>query len=149
MKISYLKIIALFMFIGFGAFAQKTPPNAARVILDTKGVGEYHTIKELEILQKGVLTDLYVERVKIITNVFPYIGLTTKPGVTLKDVGIEETEEIVKKFDDEKLSKVNYLSGNSAYMKKMLQYADKGDIIKAIVFFEDVLKKLSKGGVEE
>ena len=148
MKISYLKIIALFMFISLGAFAQKGSPAGQRVIIDTRGV-DYHTLKELESANKGQLMDWYCDRIKVLINVLPYMGNATKVGVTLKDAGINETPEIGKLFDEERTNKNNFISSNAIYMKQMLQFADKGDIIKAIMFFEEILQKQNKGGAED
>ena len=147
MKISYLKIIALFMFISFGAFAQKPVANQARVIIDTRGI-DFHTLKELELMQKGVLMDLYVDRVKVLINVLPYIGIADKPGVTLKDIGIIETEQVIKDYDNEKNGRGNFVAANATYIKQMLQFGEKANIIKAILFYENFLTKL-KGGTEE
>lgn len=143
MKLNYLSFVLFFMLISVSANAQK--PITQKPVINIRGIGTYHSLKELEGLLKGELISLYLERIKIIINIVPYVGITNKPGVTLKDLGIPETVENVKALDRETENKNLFVNTSYDFMTTMLPYSDKGTIIQGILFYEDVLKKIHSG----
>ena len=56
-------------------------------------IEKYHNQAELEKMGKIELTNLYIERVKVLSEVLPYIALSKDPaGAKLEDLGIPETK---------------------------------------------------------
>lgn len=143
MKLNYLPFVLFFMLISVSVNAQK--PVAQKPVINIRGIGTYHSLKELEGLLKGELITLYIERIKIIVNIVPYVGMTNKPGVTLKDLGIPETVENLKALDRETENKNLFVATNYDFLITMLPYSDKSSIIQGILFYEDVLKKIHSG----
>ena len=143
MKSNYLKLLPLFLLLTLSAVAQK--PVAAKPIINIRGIGAYHSLKELEGMQKGELKTLYQERIKILINIMPYIAITNKPGVTLKDLGVPESIDNVKGLDKETENRNLFISGTAEFLDNMLSYSDKISIINGILFYEDVLKKIHSG----
>lgn len=143
MKLNYLPFVLFFMLVSINVNAQK--PVAQKPVINIRGIGTYHSLKELEGLLKGELITLYLERIKIIVNIVPYVGITNKPGVTLKDLGIPETVENVKALDRETENKNLFVSTSYEFLTTMLPYSDKSSIIQGILFYEDVLKKIHSG----
>ncbi len=143
MKLNYASFVLFFMLTSIAVNAQK--PVTQKPIINIRGIGTYHSLKELEGLLKGELITLYLERIKIIINIVPYVGITNKPGVTLKDLGIPETIENVKALDREFENKNLFVSTSFDFITTMLPYSDKSSIIQGILFYEDVLKKIHSG----
>ena len=143
MKLKYASFVLFFMLTSIAVNAQK--PVTQKPIINIRGIGTYHSLKELEGLLKGELITLYLERIKIIINIVPYVGITNKPGVTLKDLGIPETIENVKALDREFENKNLFVSTSFDFITTMLPYSDKSSIIQGILFYEDVLKKIHSG----
>lgn len=137
MKKIYLVIIALFMLTSFEATAQK---NGPQVIINLRGIKKYHDRKELESMTKGQLMPLYIERVKILFSVIQYFGITSKSGVTFTDLGIPASKENVKALDTEVENRNLFLTNNEQFLTAILPYSDTSNIVKAILFYEEVLK---------
>jgi hypothetical protein len=119
-----------------------------KVVIDIRGIGTYHDRKELESMTKGQLLPLYVERVKILFSIIQYFGVTNKPGVTFTDLGIPTSKENVKALEAEVENRDNFLKNNEQFLTGILPYSDTSNIIKAILFYEEVLKLVHRVQVE-
>lgn len=106
---------------------------------------KYHTEDELKGLGKLELTQLYMERIKILTEVVPYLALQSKPGATLKEMGIPETPLNIEHVEKEVKNKGTYLSAVQNTLDDIIPYADKTNIIWSIMFFEEIIKKAEAG----
>ena len=144
MKINYLPIIALLLLFSFKGNSQ-TKPGSSKGIVDVRGLATYYQLKDLEAMNKGELKEHYKERLKILVGVIPYFGITTKVGVTMKDLGIPETPENVKTFEKERTNKDLYLASQVEFLDNFLTFSDKADIIKAIILYQDFLKTIYSG----
>lgn len=111
------------------------------IIPTTSNIKKYHELQELEVMNKGQLLVLYTERIKTLINILPYIALTTKPGVTVKDIGIplENNKSIIKQQEKTKA----FLDETIEFQKEITPYADKNDLIKSIIYYEDMLKGIN------
>jgi hypothetical protein len=109
-------------------------------------ISKYHTEEELKKLGKIELTQLYMERVKVITEIIPYLALHTKPGATLKELGIPENEINVKHMEKEVTNKNNYLNAVQETLDDIIPFADKVNIIWSILLYEDIIKKAESEG---
>ncbi|MBW1294466.1 hypothetical protein, partial [Aquimarina litoralis] len=63
---------------------------------NSKMINRFHTIDELQGLNKGELIELYLERTREIFVVLPYLSLSNKPGTSLSDIGIKEDSDNLK-----------------------------------------------------
>jgi hypothetical protein len=141
MKSFYIGLLSLFLFATNKVSAQKIIPP--KVIITIKGISQYHDLKQLQGMTKGQLIPLYKERVKILFNLFPYIGVTPKPGVTFTDLGIPSSKENVAALDDEILNRSQFIVNSEKFLDAILPYSDTLNIINAILFYEEILKNLS------
>lgn len=138
-KIIFISIILLS--VSTASFSQsKNAPQS--IISKTAIIKKYYDKKELSELPKGVLLDLCVERVGVLAKTLPYIALATKPGITMIDFGIPYNSEYSKAYESQESNTKDYLEITSDYQKKILPYSDKDDLIKAILFYENILKSL-------
>ncbi len=143
MKINYIKKAALFLLFSVSIYAQK--PVGQLPIINVRGVSKYSNLKDLEAMNKGELKALYLERVKILINIMPYMAITSKPGVTLKDLGVPESVENVSALKKETDNRALYLTSNAEFLDTIMSYSDKSVIITAILFLEETMKKIHSG----
>ncbi|SHG53931.1 hypothetical protein SAMN05443663_103126 [Flavobacterium defluvii] len=117
--------------------------NAPRSIISTTAlIRKYHDQKELSGMQKGELLELYIERIKVLVKTLPYIALVTKPGVTMADLGIPDDGDHKKILDAQAIGTTTFLDTTVEFQRKMMPYSDKGNLIAAILFYENTLKSL-------
>ncbi len=109
-------------------------------------IEKFHTEEELKKLGKIELTNLYLERVKVLTEIIPFLALHTKPGATLKEIGIPETETNIKHMEKEVANKKNYLGAVNETLDDIIPFADKVNIIWSILLYEDIIKKAESEG---
>ena len=128
------------------ALAQKG--DKPQVVINIRGISKYHDLKELKGMTKGQLIPLYVERVKILFSVIQYFGVSNKSGVTFTDLGIPTSKENIKALDSEIENRTLFLNNNEDFLKAILPYSDTDNIIKSILFYEEVLKLVHTIGVE-
>ena len=93
-------------------------------------------------MTKGKLLNLYIERIEVIVNILPNIAFATKPGVTMRTLGIPETKENKKALVENQDAAVNYFDSTVAFQRSILPYSDTRDLIAAILFYEETLKSL-------
>ncbi len=140
----FLFSISMFLVANI-SFAQKK--NASKnIIRDNVSISKYHDIEELQNMQKGELLDLYIERIDVLVKILPYIAFTTKPGVSMEDLGIPNNSDNRKTLESEFESTDDYLENSTEFQKKMLPYADTTNLISGILFFEETLKSLHEYG---
>ncbi len=149
------KLIAMLAFV-FGAtllFAQEeagAPATDVTYVSATAKIDKYHNEVDLEKLGKLELTELYLERVSVVTEIIPYLALHKNPaGATLADLGIPETKANVSRLEKEVKSKLAYLEAIRATLHDIIPYADKRNIIWSILFLEEVIHKIEKAAKAE
>jgi hypothetical protein len=134
----------LFMIFAIGNVNAQAKGKPKSIISTGSGIKKFHEKSELETMQKGALLDLYIERINTLVNYLPYIALTTKPGVTMQDVGIPESAENSKFLDAQKENTANFLNATVAFQRQMTPYADKGNLISSILYYESMLRELNQ-----
>jgi hypothetical protein len=72
----------------------------------------------------------------------PYIAFTTKPGVTMSDLGIPDNKDNQKALEDQFEAVNDFLKSSVEFQKQMLPYSDTKNLIAAILFYEETLKSL-------
>jgi len=112
---------------------------------NNKLINRFHTIDELQDLNKGALIDLYLERTREIFVVLPYLSLTNKPGTSLGDIGIKEDSDNIKivEKNNEIADRAFVYTTNT--IKELVPYSDTDKIIWSILYFEEMIKKMRLG----
>lgn len=105
-------------------------------------IAKFYLQRELESMKKGQLIDLYVERSNALSCSLHLIGLASNPNVTMKDLGIVESSDIIKQLEIKHAEEVNFVAKISNFEKTFLPYVDKIELVSSILFYEDILKKL-------
>jgi len=124
--------------------AQQAFSQQQTIISDDVRITKYHDRDELISFNKGQLLDLYIQRVDALIKMLPNIAFTTKPGVTMSDVGIPDTKEHRKALEDNKEATTSYFEESNQYQTLVLPYADKSSLVTALLFYENILKSLHK-----
>ncbi len=146
MKLKIILFSLSFFLLASIGFAQKknAPKN---IIRDNVSINKYHDKQELENMQKGELLDLYIERIEVLYKILPYIAFTTKPGVTMNDLGIPISSDNSKALEAEFDSTDEFLKNSTKFQKQLLPYSDTTNLIAGILFYEDTLKALHEFGM--
>jgi len=124
--------------------AQQAFSQQQTIISDDVRITKYHDRDELISFNKGQLLELYIQRVDALIKMLPNIAFTTKPGVTMSDVGIPDTKEHRKALEDNKEATTSYFEESNQYQTLVLPYADKSSLVTALLFYENILKSLHK-----
>jgi hypothetical protein len=128
-------------------FAQKKKgsdePQGSTYVSATALITKFHTEDELKAMGKIELTKLYMERIVVLTEIIPYVALKTKPGATLTEMGIPETPLNLEHMQKEIKNKESYLAAVQNTLDDIVPYADKGNIIWAILYFEQMYKNIN------
>ncbi len=118
-------------------------PDAKNVIINTSAsVKVFYDQETLQSKNKRELLDLLIERLKVITYTLPNIALTTKPGVTLSDIGVpqdQKNNDSLIKFQD---ATTSFINSSTIFTNLMMPYADKSDIISGILFYDNIIKSI-------
>lgn len=138
-KLIFLSLITL---IAFGKVNAQALSVTKSIINPTAVIKKYYQKNELEEMKKGELVDLYIERINIIVNKIPFIALTNKRGVSINDLGIPSTPNNIKVLESQQENIKTFLDGNEKFQKTMAPFADKQDLIDAIIYLESTLKEL-------
>jgi hypothetical protein len=140
-KITFL---SLFILLGMGTMNAQSKGKPISIITIGTSLKKYHEKSELESMQKGPLLELYIERIKVLVNTLPYIALTTKPGVSMQDVGIPDNSENIKALNEQKENTATFLNTTIEFQRTMMPYSDKGNLISSILYYESMLKELNQ-----
>ena len=116
--------------------------HSQSIIKGKVNISKYHSREQLDDMNKGQLLNLYIERIEVIVNILPNIAFATKPGVTMKNLGIPETKENKKALEENIEASDNYFDSTVEFQTKILPYSDTNDLIAAILFYEATLKSL-------
>lgn len=138
-----LKIIFLGAFLlSTGIIFSQNKKGPVSIISSSAAIKKYHGLDELKRMQKGELLALYDERLQVLVRTLPYIALATKPGMTVSDLAIPLNSENKKAMEAQTEGTNAFLELTFDYQKKMLPYADKDNLISAIIFYENTMKSL-------
>jgi hypothetical protein len=139
-----ITLLSLFLFLAIGNMNAQTKGKPKSLISIGAAIKKYHEKSELETMQKGQLLELYIERIKVLINTLPYIALTTKPGVTMQDVGIPDNSDNNKALDLQASNTMTFLNTTVEFQRTMMPYSDKGNLISSILYYESMLKELNQ-----
>ncbi len=127
-----------------GEAAGKPAPEQTYVS-KTATISKYHTQVELESLGKLELTELYMERVVVLSELVPYLALSFQPaGSSLEELGIPASKSNTAHMTSEVKNKEAYLTHIKETLHDVTPYADKENIIWCILFLEETIHKIEK-----
>lgn len=142
MKVKIIFFSIVMLALTSKGFAQSKPNMPKSIVSTSAAIRTYYDDKALKAMSKGELVELYIERMKVIVKILPHIALATKPGVTMSDLGIPDDAENRKALDLETEATQTYLEITVNYLRKMLPYSDKNQLVTMILFYEQTLKSL-------
>jgi hypothetical protein len=141
MKTKITLLTLCFLLVTAFSFAQKK--NDPKSIINNKvAIKKYHGSEELEKMQKGELLELYLERITVLSHTLPYIAFATKPSATMSTLGIPNSKENRKVLDNQHENTETYLENTLEFQKTILPYSDTSKLIRAILFYEEIMKSL-------
>ena len=135
-----LILIGFLLILGISYAQKKNQPQS--IISENVAIKKYHNKEELNRMEKGQLLDLYIERIESLVETFPYIAFATKPGKTMSTYGVPNTKENRKSLENKVEATEEFLKTTLEFQKKMLPYSDKSNLIAAILFYEETMKRL-------
>ncbi len=146
---TYFKVLFVVLFFSVLSIEKssaqaKNKPELTIVNANTI-IAKYYTIEELNALAKGELINIYKDRFRVLMGLMPYCALSTKPGTTLKDLGIPENADNKTVLEKEVKSLEAFDQYVNASLDNFIAYADKNNIVWAILFFEESIRKISLG----
>ncbi|MGY3791427.1 hypothetical protein [uncultured Aquimarina sp.] len=112
---------------------------------NSKLITRFHTIDELQDLNKGELIELYLERTREIFVVLPYLSLSNRPGTSLSDIGIKEDSDNLKVVEKNNEIADRAFEYTTNTIKELVPYSDTDKIIWSILYFEEMIKKMRLG----
>jgi len=137
--LSILSVCALFSTY---SYAQKGGAAAAQTYVSAAAkLEKYFTEEELNKLGKLELTQIYMSRVVALVEIMPYIALHPKPGATLEEMGIRKSDGNLKHVENANKNKSAYITAMKVTLEDVVPYADKVNMIKCILFYEEIIKK--------
>jgi len=116
--------------------------QSLNIISGKVSISKYHDRDDLDLMNKGELLKLYMERIEVIVKILPNIAFATKPGVTMVSLGIPDTKDHRKALEENIEASNNYFDSTVEFQNKILPYSDKSNLIAAILFYEQTLKSL-------
>lgn len=110
------------------------------------GESTHYTLGQLDAKNKLELAKIYVDQVHKLNLLLPYIPFNQKgDAVSLAGMGIPNTKdnnEMIKNLDT---SSGTHNESLDVELTKLIPYSDKSDIIKAILFIQDVIERVENG----
>jgi hypothetical protein len=146
-SINFVVQFSILFLLTFPAIAQKKgdAKSSLTYVSNDAKLSKVHTKEELEAMGKIELTKIYMERISVVTELVPYLALHTKPGASLQDMGIPETEDNKEHLVKEVKNKEVYLTSVKTTLDDIIPYADKQNIIWAILFYQEMIQRIDAG----
>lgn len=113
----------------------------------TGGVNvEHYTLGDLDKLGKLELSAIYIAQVNKLNLLLPYVPFNQKgDAISLSGMGIPSTKDNNGAIKDLDGSGGSYNEVLDEKLSNIIPYADKEDIIKSILFLQNVIEKIEGG----
>lgn len=97
-------------------------------------------------LNKLELTNIYLQQVQILNNILPYASFNIKGQTT----GVNQIDIPKSKYTSTKRDKVSdkaqtYNKSMNENLYEIIPYSDKAEIVKGIIFVQEMINKLDSG----
>ena len=131
-------ILAVLLIVGSVSLGYSQLPTAA--------ANEHYTIGELDKLGKLELSRIYVAQVNKLNLLLPYVPFNQKgDAVSLAGMGIPNTKDNNGSIKDMDQIVGAHNTVMDETLNNLIPYADKIDIIKSIMFLQNVIEKIESG----
>lgn len=132
------KYIFLFVFLFFNlATNAQDMKNAANV---------NYVLGDLEVLDKIDLTKIYVAKLNKLSSITPYIPFGELQPKTPAELRIPATSINEKAMESYSKTIQAYNQDSDAALSNLIPYADKKDIMDAIIFMQEMIAKIESMG---
>lgn len=132
------KYIFLFVFLFFNlAINAQDMKNAANV---------NYVLGDLEVLDKIDLTKIYVAKLNKLSSITPYIPFGELQPKTPAELRIPATSINEKAMESYSKTIQAYNQDSDAALSNLIPYADKKDIMDAIIFMQEMIAKIESMG---
>ncbi|GIV43709.1 MAG: hypothetical protein KatS3mg035_0832 [Bacteroidia bacterium] len=132
------KYIFLFVFLFFNLLIKaQDMKNAANV---------NYVLGDLEVLDKIELTKIYVAKLNKLSSITPYIPFGELQPKTPSELRIPATSINEKAMDSYSKTIQAYNQDSDAALSNLIPYADKKDIMDAIMFMQEMIAKIEAMG---
>ncbi|MFN8436291.1 MAG: hypothetical protein U0V72_01535 [Cytophagales bacterium] len=147
MKRLSVLVFSVLFFWGVSVNAQEKKDNGepTSFVAPSAVLSKIYTKEDLEKMGKLDLRSVYVEYFVIATEIIPYISLHTKPGATLKEMGIPETKANLEHLKKAVAAKRQYIEAVKVTLEDVIPYSDTKNIIWSILYFQDMITKAQQG----
>lgn len=97
-------------------------------------------------LNKLELTNIYLQQVQVLNNILPYASFNIKGQAS----GVNQIDIPKSKYTNTKRDKVsdkalNYNKSMNENLYEIIPYSDKTEIVKGIIFIQEMINKLDSG----
>ncbi len=140
--------IAFTCLFSIQSFAQDAQPtealpssNGIHSFVKAEKIVKFYTKDELNKLNKLELIDIYKSRLVYLIEILPFISLHPAPGATFRDMAIPETEANIGHLEKESKNKQDFIKSLSSTLDDVIPYSEKTNIIWAILYFDEMIKK--------
>ncbi len=150
MKTFIATTIATFA-IGLGVHAQENKMSNNTKMVETLSfkpknkVHRFYALKELKAMNKGELTSIYLRRTQELVNILPFMAMSSNGSLDFKTFGIRKQNENSQVLETYKRSAEQYNEQIQNMVIDFIPYADTNDIVKSIVYMENIIEKIRLG----
>ncbi len=128
--------LLVFLFFNLASYAQDMK-NAANV---------NYVLGDLEVLDKIDLTKIYVAKLNKLSSITPYIPFGELQPKNPSELRIPATSINEKAMDSYSKTIEAYNQDSDAALSNLIPYADKKDIMDAIIFMQEMIDKIESMG---
>jgi len=131
------KYIFLIVYLFFNLSYGQDMKNAANV---------NYVLGDLEVLDKIDLTKIYVAKLNKLSSITPYIPFGELQPKNPSELRIPSTSINEKAMDSYSKTIQAYNQDSDAALSNLIPYADKKDIMDAIIFMQEMIAKIESMG---
>ena len=145
MKKQFLAIVAMIT-ISIASFGQTSNLGSVSHLAKDQNTRYLYLKDTLEQMNKLELTKIYLQQVQSLNNILPYASFNIKGQAN----GVKQIDIPKSKYTSSKRTKVsdrakNYNETVNENLNEIIPYSDKAEIIKGILFVQEMINRLDQG----
>ena len=138
--------VLIITFTNVICFSQKSSIGSFSNLATNQGNRSTYTQDSLLKLNKLELTDIYLNQVQSLNNILPYASFNIRGQAS----GVKQIDIPKSKYTSTKRTKVsekakNYNETVNENLYEIIPYSDKNEIIKGILFVQEMISRLDQG----
>ena len=148
-----MRFLLIFSFVALStlSFAQGGANNNKALVDDhlylvghLMSIPKYHHRIELEGLKKSSLANIYIKRVRILSELMPFMAIKAGPKKTLVSLHIPESKKNLKILAQHYKAKTKHLDNMVENLRRIVNFSDKETIVEAIILLETTIWEIQK-----